>query len=305
MVHFSYGEARGAGRRGFTLIELLVVIAIIAILIAMLVPAVQKVREAATRAECQNNLKQLALAAHNYHTTLRSFPPGFVTSPARENNGVFIALLPYVEQDSVYKLWKFTPAGSANWGVIANATTTAPAATSVKAYLCSTGCGSPVLGYENWSGYNMGLTCYLASAGTRSYQVQSKDGIFYENSKVRIKDVLDGASNTLLFGERTYRQPAVNNCTLDTWDWGAWGAASGVIYDMGDTHGSSRVPINTACSGTVNQDDRLNAYGSLHASGANFAFADGGVRFLANDTNLVTLQALSTRAGDETVTAPQ
>ena len=128
--------------------------------------------------------------------------------------------------------------------------------------------------------------------------------MFFENSKVRIKDVLDGSSNTLLFGERNYRQPAVNGCTLDTWDWGAWGAATGVIYDMGDTHGSSRVPINTVCSSTVNQDDRLNAFGSLHGSGANFVFADGSVRFLTTDTNLVTLQALSTRNGNETVTVP-
>jgi prepilin-type processing-associated H-X9-DG protein len=262
------------------------------------------VREAATRAECQNNLKQLGLAAHNHHESLKAMPPGFVTLPVKQNNGVFISLLPFVEKDAVYKLWKFTPAGSANWGVIANAGTTAPAATSVKTYLCPSGCGAPVIGYENWSGYNMGLTCYLANAGTRSYQVQSKDGMFFENSKVRIKDVLDGSSNTLLFGERNYRQPSVNGCTLDTWDWGAWGAATGVIYDMGDSHGSSRVPINTVCSATVNQDDRLNAFGSMHGSGANFVFADGSVRFLTSDTNLVTLQALSTRNGGETVTVP-
>src|SRR5262249_2780838 len=160
---------------------------------------------------------------------------------------------------------------------------------------CPTGCGSPVLGYENWSGYNMGLTCYLANAGTRSYATESRDGIFFGNSKVRIVEIVDGTSNTLLFGERNYKQPAVNGCTLDTWDWGPWGAATGVIYDMGDTHGSSRVAINSVCSAAVNQDDRLNAFGSLHPGGANFTFADGSVRFVSASIDLVTLQAISTR----------
>src|SRR5262249_7401960 len=77
-----------------------------------------------------------------------------------------------------------------------------------------------------------------------------------------------------------------------------------VIYDMGDTHGSSRVAINTVCSSTVGQDDRLNAFGSQHPGGANFAFADGSVRFLSSTTNLVTLQLLSTRAGDDPVVLP-
>jgi len=290
-------------RAGFTLIELLIVIAIIGTLIALLLPAVQKVRAAAARIQCLNNLKQLALGVQNYHASLEVLPPGYVTSPVPQNNGVFIALLPYIEQEGIYKIWVFTPAGPQNWGTTVQAATKG-AANSVKTYLCPTGCGSPVRGYEDWSGYNMGLTCYLANAGTRSYQVQSKDGIFYQDSWVRLTDVLDGTSNTLLFGERNYRQPAVNGCTQNTWDWGAWGAATGIIPDMGDTHGSSRVPINTVCGATVGQDDRLNAFGSQHPGGVNFAFADGSVRFLAETIDLVTLQALSTRAGGETVTLP-
>jgi prepilin-type N-terminal cleavage/methylation domain-containing protein/prepilin-type processing-associated H-X9-DG protein len=290
-------------RRGFTLIELLVVIAIIAILIGLLLPAVQKVREAALRAKCQNNLKQLGLAAHNYHGSFRVFPPGYVPGPPAKNDGVFIQLLPYVEQDNVYKLWKFTPAGQQNWGSTAQAGTTAPSANVVPTYMCPIGGGAVDI-TENWSGYNFGITCYLANSGTRSYAVEAKDGIFFGNSKVRIGDVADGTSNTLLFGERNYKQPPVNGCTQDTWDWGAWGAATGVIYDMGDTHGSSRVPINTVCSATIGENDRLNAFGSLHAGGANFSFADGSVRFLADSLDLVTLQALSTRAKAEVFTMP-
>lgn len=293
---------RAKGQSAFTLIELLVVIAIIAILIALLVPAVQKVREAAARSQCQNNLKQIALAAQNYHSAWKMHPPGFVTQPVKRNDGVFISLLPYMEQDNVYKVWIFTPSGSQNWGTLANASTKG-AANIVRALLCPTGCGAVAI-TENWSGYNMGLTCYLANAGTRSYATQSKDGIFFENSRIRVTDIFDGSSNTLLFGERNYKERGANGCSVDTWDWGAWGAATGVIYDMGDTHGSSRVPINTVCSATVNQDDRLNAFGSMHSGGANFAFADGTVRWLGTETSLVTLQALSTRAGNEPVTLP-
>src|SRR5215510_5272508 len=133
MLH-SASVHRSRTTPAFTLIELLVVIAIIAILIGLLLPAVQKIREAAARTECQNNLKQLGLAAHNYHGDFKTFPPGFVTQPVAQNNGVFIAMLPYIEQGNVYKLWKFTPAGSANWGTMANGSTTAPSANSIKTY---------------------------------------------------------------------------------------------------------------------------------------------------------------------------
>src|SRR5262245_59203531 len=98
-------ESRAFLRRGFTLIELLVVIAIIAILIALLLPAVQKVREAANRAQCQNNLKQLGLAAHNYHGAYSYFPPGY--RRAAPIATVFVWLLPYIEQDNIARPWDF------------------------------------------------------------------------------------------------------------------------------------------------------------------------------------------------------
>jgi prepilin-type N-terminal cleavage/methylation domain-containing protein len=128
-------------RRAFTLIELLVVFAIIAILIGLLLPAVQKIREAAARISCANNLHQLGLAAHNFHDSNSAFPPGYVPGPPRTNEGVFIDLLPYVEQDNIYKQWVFTPWGYQNWGK-ANGPA-GPAWNVVKTYQCPTGCGAP------------------------------------------------------------------------------------------------------------------------------------------------------------------
>jgi prepilin-type N-terminal cleavage/methylation domain-containing protein/prepilin-type processing-associated H-X9-DG protein len=315
----------------FTLIELLVVIAIIAILIGLLLPAVQKVRDAAARVSCQNNLKQLGLACHNYHDVNGYLPSGYVSDPGADssdnymtlnNSGpgardddAFISMLAYIEQSNVYNLFKIVPANqTANWGVLGTPPT-GPAAYLIKTYICPAGYVSPLFPYESaapWGPYSFALTSYLANAGTRGYAYESglapsRDGVFYGNSKKRLTAITDGTSNTLLFGERTYWEPNANGqCNPNVADWGAWGAASGIIFDMGDTTGSSWVPINTLCTGAITYNMRVNAFGSEHGGrlGANFVFADGSVHFLSNATDLLTLQYLSTASTGEVVTLP-
>ena len=230
--------SRKASRKGFTLIELLVVIAIIAVLVGLLVPAVQKVREAANRMSCSNNLKQLGLAAHNNASTDDGFlpygmirnqtttnpSPGFPNPAALGTSyrcAIWHQLLPYVEQEALYKLWNFN-----NF----NANNLAPGGTTswvgehyfrqkVKSYICPSNPGDArnksFTGADNDRYFT---ASYLANAGTRGYPrwsagnavpslFQFQDGAFNQNTKYKLTDLTDGTSNTLLFGERHYFDP--------------------------------------------------------------------------------------------------
>jgi prepilin-type N-terminal cleavage/methylation domain-containing protein/prepilin-type processing-associated H-X9-DG protein len=317
-------------RRGFTLIELLVVIAIIAILIGLLVPAVQKVREAAARIQCSNNLKQLGLAAHNYHDTFKRLPPGvnqpFVykanppanwTSPPPvvpgQYFGVLTALLPFVEQTPLYNQLDLTKNQYANC-----LGPNSPGAQIVPVYICP----SDQLPASNQSTYTtggktyyFGANSYGGCAGIRSFYTDDMDrtGIFFINSSVKMAGITDGTSNTFLFGERYHWDPNYDKITGPTsppgpinmrtgWAWA--NTLPGFDYLFGAVR-----PINwivpagvTTDPGFLYQDDRMSVFGSGHTGGANFCFADGGVRFLSNATDLVTvLQPLCTRAGGEVI----
>jgi prepilin-type N-terminal cleavage/methylation domain-containing protein/prepilin-type processing-associated H-X9-DG protein len=329
-------------RKGFTLIELLVVIAIIAILIGLLLPAIQKVREAANRAACTNNLKQLALAAQNYQTANSgSFPPGltqFQSGSTFVGVSLYAHLLPYFEQDNLHNVWDYNiPSNNTAGGPSARSATVLKLLVCPSDYLPE----NPI----NYRGTYYGATSYGGNGGTRSYfpTSASNDGMFFtvgpasrptgnNRRAVRIGDVTDGTSNTLFFGERNHRDPNFDsfspaggspvNYTDPLWNW-AWWAPSGGDLGIGDVTMSAFVPINyrhpfnyanrasasPAVTGTTStffiwQDRRLCAFGSGHPSGANFAFVDGSVRFLPETTDLTLLQALSTRAGNEPVSAP-
>jgi prepilin-type N-terminal cleavage/methylation domain-containing protein/prepilin-type processing-associated H-X9-DG protein len=309
-------------RSAFTLIELLVVIAIIAVLLGLLVPAVQKVREAASRVQCQNNLKQMALAALNYHDARKHFPTGLHMGVNMgggryaEGTSWMVELLPYIEQDNLQKKWDSNDFRNNVAGGTA----------SITAQIIQIDrCPSDQLNLQQYftaspfpenRGY-YGLGTYCGNAGLRSYPTQqlTRDGIFSLDSKVRLPDITDGSSNTFLFGERSHRDPEYDRIAVvrpafyPLADIGAWGAvvaptpgAPLVCHTL-----SSAVPINyrvppsTSVGDFATIYDRLCAYGSGHPGGANFAFADGSVRFVSDSSPLATLQALSTRAGGEVV----
>src|SRR5579884_2022380 len=190
----SGGLTMSKRRSAFTLIELLVVIAIIAILIGLLLPAVQKVRDAAGRLQCQNNLHQLVLALHNYHDAQGTLPPG------RDSHSLstHAYLLPYLEQESVHRLVNF----GAAWNDASNASA---CAAPVKVFLCPSDPHTRVP--QGWAGNNYrvnqgsGILWGLpASSGPNATQ-PLPNGPFYLNSSIRLTDVKDGTSNTAAWSE--------------------------------------------------------------------------------------------------------
>jgi prepilin-type processing-associated H-X9-DG protein len=164
------------------LFELLVILAIIGLLIALLLPAVSKVRQAANRAKSQNNLKQLALACHNYHDSFGFFPPG------NDDNNFSAAakLLPFVEQDNVFKQMDTTKP-------ITDPANKQVRQTIIKVFL------SPNDPLEKGA-EEFGATNYLFNAGSK-YALEDNNGVIFQNSKIKFSDITDGTSNTLMIGE--------------------------------------------------------------------------------------------------------
>jgi prepilin-type N-terminal cleavage/methylation domain-containing protein/prepilin-type processing-associated H-X9-DG protein len=311
-------------RVGFTLIELLVVIAIIAILIGLLLPAVQKVREAAARTQCQNNLKQIGLALHNHHDAYQKFPPGL--SPL--NRCCFgtwiIPTLPYMEQDNLFRLYQ----GYGN-GVAANGTTNVtyghalnlPVVTQrLKVMTCPSDnnnaftTGGNQLTLHNYVA-NFGNTGFIRDAATSFVVVVNaygSSGVLYGGAPFKvsqpmtIQGISDGSSNTLLVSETV--QGANNDLRGLTW----WGYGTGFMTYLGPN--SSSPDIMQSAGYCVNQmpnppcfapytDDQPITYAarSRHTGGVNAVMGDGSVRFFSNSIDLLTWRALGTAQGGEVV----
>ncbi len=300
-------------RSAFTLIELLVVIAIVAVLVSLLLPAVQKVRSAAARMSCQNNLKQIALAAHNYESARGALPPGTINPPDPLSGlSVHVALLPYLEQDAIYRR---ASADCLNYPVTYIAPPHAGLHTLVKTFQCPAD-DRQQYRHRTSKGDVVALTGYLGVSGLGSdpYILKSgyrMSGVIYSGSRTRVTDITDGTANTLLFGERP---PSPD------YQCGWWYMFSALTIGetflpvrglRGYADGSASLPAYGACppgpypytNGDINNICDANHFWSVHTGGANFAFCDGSVKFLTYSADAI-LPALATRAGGEVVEAP-
>ena len=197
--------------RGFTLVELLVVIAIIAILVALLLPAVQKVREAAARTQCQNNLKQIGLACHGYHDTKRSLPAGYRAMSAYSDGatdtmpgwGWASFLLPHLEQDNLFRSLNLAlpiehPANAAGAQQVLPLFLCPSDPTPASAFAVPNAFGSTMV----WAGPSSYAAC--CGGDESAADAPAGMGVFYRNSRTRMTDITDGTSNTIFVGERAW-----------------------------------------------------------------------------------------------------
>ncbi len=295
MFHFIFRARKGHGRsHAFTLIELLVVIAIIAILIGLLLPAVQKVREAATRTQCQNNLHQMVIGMHNYEGVYGNFPPAFV-SPGNDFNGAWgwgALILPYVEQDSLFRQVNTDTTrfgGPLPGGIPTVYNTDVPNNLSqikVKIHRCPADYGPDI----NIDRNGHATSNYRAVAGPYTYPFISVNmdfgGVFWQNSRVRFTDITDGTSNTLAVGECIYESPAAKVACIWAGMTGYTSAGAVRISDVMWYVDDLTATIN----GTAPQ-----AFSSRHPSGATFGFCDGSIRFFRDEGDPSVVRYLAGR----------
>src|SRR5579872_1797569 len=335
-------------RKAFTLIELLVVIAIIAILVAMLLPAVQYAREAARRTQCKNNLKQLGLALHNYATNSQIFPYSYIVGPNFDVNTWAIMLLPYLDNGPLYNKFNcsvppINEADSLNFAPGVGKANVALISTSLPVFKCPTGpnvsLSIPYQGALPANAIAPGATPIAITWSAAPSDYCPTSGVFngfaqiaYSNPALtgktlegalqsggnptfgmrsgvcRFQDMLDGATNTVMIGERTgggtiFRAKGLPEfgTPLAQEIGGGWGDflngehwLQGALYDGTDTPNGGPCPIN--CT-----SQRSDGFHCFHAGGCQFLFGDGRVQMLSTSINAYTLAGLITRKNQEVV----
>lgn len=301
--------------KGFTLIELLVVIAIIAILIGLLLPAVQKVREASARLSCTNNLKQIALAVHGFQDSQNRIPYNLGSNTyGYDDNGSswswLVRILPYIEQSALFsKLGQDSIGPTTAVGSVPTFNSLAAIqATIIKSYVCpsdpgggkistnrangSTGSGTGPTNYKGVAGSNWGWGSFQNTGPTGNNNgLDVGDGMFYRSDNTRalqLSRIGDGTSNTMMIGEDL----------MDINVHCGWARSNYAT-------GTCAIPLNNALvtgqPGFNNPGDWPNVYSfrSKHTGGANFAFADGSVKFIAQAIDLNLYRNLATHSGGE------
>ncbi len=310
-------------RHGFTLIELLVVIAIIAILVALLLPAVQQVREAARKSQCQDHLHNLVIALHSYEGSRSCLPPGGFSNGVNNGNGLswHVMILPFIEQKPLYDRFDFNV-------IDYNQTVATPPANNqpryniglclepIDVFLCPSGLRVQIVGNqgnENYpgpgttgqtpatthyygvmgpTGLSMTGRTYSASGTNPSNSFRSNAGVLIVKEIVTIKDIKDGTSNTLGIGEISWN--AANNYRV--WCRGSAGGTASGAKNITN-------PINTTpYNGSNNFTDV--SFGSQHPGGAQFALMDGKVTFISENIDMLVYKALGSRKGGETAKVP-
>jgi type II secretory pathway pseudopilin PulG len=294
------------------------VIAIIAILIALLLPAVQQAREAARRTQCKNNLKQIGLAMHNYHDVAKVFPPGYVMQTTLDTGGNWqwgSYLLPYIDQAPLYSklnVGNFT--GVQNFNDTTAGGGRAMLQTALEAFRCPSDTGprlnngpppgtgtplptTPETGYQI-AGVAQATSNYVANNASRSLRnddgaptaamgIGYANGVFFRNSSKGVRDITDGTSNTMLVGERAYVISGVKIYAAVIYiQRSAQHAVSTNDFGMMMGHGCGLQQINStiATVATSPADFRRN-YSSLHEGGAQFLLGDGAVRFISENVD--------------------